>query len=149
VSGSEAVAIGEPQQERPIQGEVMLASTPTPTPTPTIPPGAIMAPDIERGLLRTVRIFDVTEDELDEMERGTPSSLYLDFAIFCISVGLSFLVSLCTTGSIPERVFTVFVVIVAVGLLIGLILLALWWRTYKSTQEVIKRIRKRLPGGRA
>jgi hypothetical protein len=103
------------------------------------------SPRILRGRLDSYAIYEITEDELRDLEAGSPSSLYLNFAIFGLSIAVSFMVALFTS-TVTDRVFTVFTVLAIVGLFIGIGLLILWWRARISIGDVVRRIRARIPG---
>jgi hypothetical protein len=79
------------------------------------------------------------------LERGSPNSTYLNFAVFFVSIAVSFLTALFT-GEIQSRlVFDVFVILAAVGLCGGAVLLVLWYRTRSSVNELLKKIKARVP----
>jgi uncharacterized membrane protein YciS (DUF1049 family) len=103
------------------------------------------SPRILRGRLDSYAIYEITEDELRDLETGSPSSLYLNFAIFGLSIAMSFFIAL-VTATVSDRVFTVFTVLTVVGFLIGACLLILWWRARLSVVDVVRRIRARIPG---
>ena len=108
-------------------------------------PRTSLAPAIRRAPLQKLTIFDVTEAELEELERGTRVSLFLNLAIFVLSTAVSFSISLATAKIESDRTFTVFVVITVVGYLAGLTFTLLWLFTRKSIKSVTQEIRKRLP----
>lgn len=101
-------------------------------------------PRIQRGKIDSLKVYDVTEDELAALEQGSPGSLYLNFSIFLLSVGVSFLVALLTTPPTSVYLFAIFVVFTAMGFVIGLLLLCLWLRERKSATSVSKKIRDRM-----
>lgn len=103
-------------------------------------------PKIKRGRYDSLVLYEVSEAELDIIERGSPNSTYLNFAIFLLSIGLSFLATLLTFNFGPEssKKFTVFVVITVVGLLGGLVLLIIWYRAKNQFDTVIKKIKERI-----
>ena len=101
-------------------------------------------PRILRGRVDSYAIYEITEDELRDLETGSPSSLILNFSIFALSMAISFLTSILTT-TVSERVFIVFTVLTTVGFLFGFGLLIYWWRTRVSIGEVVRRIRARIP----
>jgi hypothetical protein len=105
-------------------------------------------PRIRRGRVGSVDLYEITDSELDTLERGSPSSTFLNFAIGLLSVASSFLIALITSTFSSDRVFTVFVVITAVGFIAGLVLLRLWWVSRESIGPIIARIRSRLKDGR-
>ena len=77
-------------------------------------------PAIHRGRIDSLRIFEISEAELDALERGSPESVYFNLCLAVLSVAISFSVALATTKIESERTFTVFVVVVAVGYVAGL-----------------------------
>jgi len=102
-------------------------------------------PAITRARLNNLTVYDVTDTELEILERGTPDSLYLNFSIFLLSSAISFTVSLFTTTITDTKVFIVFVVFTIVGYLGGFFLLLLWRKNHTSLTKCIDTIRKRLP----
>jgi len=100
---------------------------------------------IRRGKVDSLSVYEITDYELDILERGSPSSLYLNFGIFLLSTSVSFLVALLTTTIQSNRTFTVFVVLVVVGIISGIVLMGLWYRTRQSASKVIAKIRSRIP----
>jgi hypothetical protein len=101
-------------------------------------------PEILRARLASVTIYEITEDELNSLSRGTSGSIYSDLAIAFWSIAVSFLACLLTTKMDPN-VFIVFVIIVAVAAAAGFILSAIWWRTRKTTRGLIETIKRRRP----
>ena len=106
-----------------------------------------LSPAIRRARLVALTIYEVSEDELTLLERGSPDSLFLNLAIFFLSTFTSFLVALKTTAIPDDRTFIVFVVVTIVSGASGLVLSILWWRTCKSASAVVRTIRQRLLPG--
>ena len=109
-------------------------------------PPAILDPAIHRVRLDRLTIFEITEAELDEAERGSSESLFLNFALSTISIAMSLTVTLLTTKIDSNRVFIGFMVATMVSWMSGLICLTIWIRFKRSSTSVFKRIRARLPG---
>src|ERR1700761_5382364 len=84
-------------------------------------------PRILRGRVDSFALYEITDEELSVLEAGSPSSLQLNFSIFCISMGTSFLLALLTS-TVSDRVFTVFVILTVAGFLLGSLLFILWFR---------------------
>lgn len=105
-------------------------------------------PKIRRGKVDSLDIYEVTEGELEIIERGSPNSTYLNFAIFLLSIAVSFLVTLLTVPELQmeakSALFVVFVVVTVIGFVVGLVLLALWLRTKNDVDVVLKKIRERV-----
>lgn len=98
-----------------------------------------------RASVESVSLFEITDYELEILEKGAPSSTYFNFAVFALSVGASFLLSITTTVIASDRLFTVYTVISVLGLAAGVFLLILWARFRSSTTAVCARIRARVP----
>jgi len=100
---------------------------------------------ILRGKVDSLSLYEITDNELETLEKGSPSSTYLNFSIFLLSVGFSFLVSLLTVKIESMKIYTTFMIFTVIGILAGIILLVLWYRERRSISEVIKRIKDRIP----
>ena len=108
-------------------------------------PGTPLPPAIHRARLDKLTIFEITEAELETLERGAPVSLFLNLAIFALSTAISFSIALATTQIPSLRTFAVFVIIVVVCYLAGITFVLLWLFTRRSVKSVTQEIRKRLP----
>lgn len=102
-------------------------------------------PAIHRGRLDSLRIYEISEAELDALERGSPESVYLNLGLTVLSVAVSFSVALATTTVESTRTFTVFVVLIVVGYLAALTFGILWWISRRSLKSTAAKIRARLP----
>jgi hypothetical protein len=100
---------------------------------------------IKRGKVDSLSVYEITDYELDILIKGSPSSLYLNFSIFLLSVAASFLISILTTTIVSERTFTVFCVATAVGGVAGIVLGVLWWNTRGEVSSLSSKIRARIP----
>ena len=104
-----------------------------------------IGPKIKRGRYDSLELFEVSESELTIIERGSPSSTYLNFAIFLISIASSFLTTLLTVDlSSKMTLFTIFTVICVIGYLIGIFLVILWYQNKNEFKDVIEKIRGRM-----
>jgi len=94
----------------------------------------------------------VTAQELVIIEKGSTNSIYLNFAIFLLSVSISFFVSIFTVDWFPKTQgqeqhlieFIVFLVIAILTFLVGVLCGVLWWRTHDTFKETINTIKQRL-----
>lgn len=102
-------------------------------------------PEIRRGRLGRLTIYEVSESELEILAKGSPSSIYLNFAIFLFTIFISFFTALLTTTIDSIKVFVVFVLIAALGVIGGAILIAVWVINRRSASDIINKIKKRLP----
>ncbi len=101
-------------------------------------------PKIRRARVDSLDLYEITEDELNILEHGSPGSLYLLFSTFLLSMAISFFVSLLTTKIESDRLFMVFVSVTILGFIIGIILLILWVKEYRSSTSVAHKIRERM-----
>ena len=101
-------------------------------------------PEIRRGALSRLTIYEVEESELETLEKGSPDSLYLTFSVFLLTTAISFFIALVTT-QVAQKIYTIFVVITVVGFIIGIFLLIIWCKKRKSIPDLICKIKKRLP----
>ncbi len=102
-------------------------------------------PAIRRAPIAQLTIYEISEAELEILARGSANSVYLNFAIFLLSVFASFLIALLTTAITSDRIFIVFVVIASVGAIGGVFFLIFWLKTRKSISDLVQTIKGRLP----
>lgn len=101
-------------------------------------------PRIVRGRIDSLSLYEITDHELNVLEKGSPSSIYLNFGIFLMTVGLSFLVATVTTNIESIRVFIVFIVVSVLGIIGGIFLIVLWYRLRGDLTDVASKIRGRI-----
>lgn len=92
-----------------------------------------------------VTIYEITESELEALERGSPDSLFLNFAVALLSMAISLSVTFATTEIKSIQILCVLTILCAIGYVLGLLFLLLWWRNYRSMGALATTIRKRLP----
>lgn len=102
------------------------------------------SPAIRRARIQQLTIYEISEEELKVLESGSPVSLHLNFAIFLISVAISFATTLATATFETDRMYTVFVVILVISSLIGAFLLILWFKERKTGSYIAESVRNRL-----
>jgi hypothetical protein len=105
----------------------------------------IALPAIRVAPLGELRAYVISEDELNELEQGSPASQHLNFSLALLASGLSFLATLLTTSIQSTRTFVVFVVLTVVFLLVGTILFSNWFRLRRTSKGLAQRIRERMP----
>jgi hypothetical protein len=102
-------------------------------------------PAVRRARYERLDIYEVSDSELQLLERGSSESLFLNFAIFLLSSSFSLLVALLTTNIESIRAFNIFVIITVVGFIGGVLLLALWGWHRRSRATLFEQIRRRMP----
>ena len=100
---------------------------------------------VRRGKVDSVDLYEVRENELEILSSGDTNSIFLNFAIFLLSLFFSSILSICT-ASFNKPIFqTLFLIIAVVGALGGILLLFLWWKGRKSIKVIVKKIKDRIP----
>ncbi|MCH7568745.1 MAG: hypothetical protein IIA87_04965 [Nanoarchaeota archaeon] len=99
---------------------------------------------IQIGKLDSLVIYEITEDELEKLEKGGSDSIFLSFAIFALSVAISFLATLFTIDIGPGKIFSTFLIITVLGFFCGVVLLTIWWKNRKPVKSLAKKIRERI-----
>ena len=100
---------------------------------------------IKRGKVDSLSIYEVSENELSTIEKGSSSSIYLNFSIFLLSIAVSFFIALLT-GEYTDKLLTyiTFICLTIIGFVIGLFLLILWLKKKDDFSQVIERIKSRM-----
>lgn len=99
---------------------------------------------VRRGRVDSVDLYEVKENELELLEKGSPATLQLNFAIFLFSIAITAIVALATTTFKWPIVETIFTFVAVVGILMGGYLIISWWRTRSSILKVIETIKNRI-----
>jgi uncharacterized membrane protein YdbT with pleckstrin-like domain len=102
-------------------------------------------PEIRRARYERLTIFEVSESELEMIEKGLPDSILLNIAIALLSSALSLTATVTTATISSISAYVVFVVFIVVAYVVGLVLLILWLRSRKSVGHCVGTIRSRLP----
>ncbi len=100
--------------------------------------------ELIRGRVDSLSLYEITDNELGILEKGSPNSIYLNFGIFLASIGMSFLIALLTVEVQSTKVFTIFVVLCCIGILGGSFLIFLWYRMKGEVSDVVAKIKKRI-----
>lgn len=89
-----------------------------------------------------INVYPVRDDQLDELEKGSNSDLYLEISLCLVSVFASFLCSLVVLDfdNTPKayNFYTIVCIVTTIG---ALTFLLLWYRNRKSSKSIIRKIR--------
>lgn len=98
--------------------------------------------DVERHRLGALVIYEVTGDQLDQLEtEATGLSDDLTFATAGVSAGIAFLLALLTVDIASDRLFTVFLVLTVAMFLLAAVCGVRWYRSRKKFKGVVARIK--------
>lgn len=100
---------------------------------------------VRRGRVDSVDLYEVKENELELLEKGSPASLQLNFSIFLLSIAFSAILTLTTSVVKNSILETVYIVVAVIGVLLGVYLLFSWWKTQTSIKRIVAKIRDRIP----
>lgn len=102
-------------------------------------------PEIKRVKIGSLTIYEISENELESLEKGSPGSILLNFAIFLLSLSIAFIVAVLTTDKKSDLTFIIFIVLIVVFSLFGILLLLIWNKNRKSVKSIGDTIREREP----
>ena len=100
---------------------------------------------VRRGRVGSVDLYEIKENELELLEKGSPANLQLNFSVFLFSLAFSAIAALATAEFKQQLVQTVFIFVAVIGIILGGYLLISWWRTRNSIGELVNTIRDRIP----
>jgi len=103
------------------------------------------SPAIRRARLDNLTIYEISEAELNTLEKGSPDSIYLNISIALLSSAFAFLGSVLITKIESNVVLFLFIALIVVGFVVGGVLLLLWYRSRSSVSDCIESIKRRLP----
>ena len=101
---------------------------------------------IRRGRVDSLNIYEVKEHELELLEKGQVGTLLLNLGIFLFSIAFTCIAALATADFRSPIAESIFIFIIVVGILGGLCLILIWWKTKQSIRKVVSIIRSRLNG---
>ena len=102
-------------------------------------------PVIRHAPLGELRVYTIHEHELEGLARGSPASLFLNFALALLPVSITMMVTLATTTISSDRLYVFFVCVCLISFLSGLVLLGLWFTNRTSSKKMIAQIKNRMP----
>ena len=100
---------------------------------------------VRKGRVESVDLYEVKDSELDILEKGSPADIQFNFAIFLISISISFFISLLTTDITNITTKIVFIVLTIGGFFGAIYLFFSWHSNHTSLKSVCKKIRDRIP----
>jgi uncharacterized membrane protein len=97
--------------------------------------------------LESLTVYEISEDELNNLEHGSPTPLLLSFALFLLGAAMTAMVTLLSVDIQSMKVFCTFVIFMVVGYVIGGILLVISIIQIVKTKSVGRAIRERATKG--
>jgi hypothetical protein len=118
--------------------EVTVANRKAQDPRPA-PPIVVYAP------LGELKIYEISEAELEKLEAGPPGQLHLNFALAMLPAALTILITLQSTTILSNRVYLGYLVTFRMLSVQGVISLMRWWVSNRSYGKLIREIKARMP----
>jgi len=98
-----------------------------------------------RGRVDSVNLYEVKENELEILENGEPTGIYLNFSIFLFSLAFSAILALSTATFSSDLIQNAFLFTSIIGIIGGVFLIILWWKGRKFIKSIICTIKDRIP----
>jgi hypothetical protein len=117
---------------------VTVAARKTPDPRPA-PPIVVYAP------LGELKVYEISESELEKLESGPPGLVHLSFALALLPAALTVGITLQTVTISSNRTYNGYLIAFWVMLVQGVLSLARWWFASRTHGDLIRNIRARMP----
>ena len=115
-----------------------MAKNRPPDPRPA-PPIVLYAP------LGELRVYEISEAELEKLEAGSPGQLHLNFALAMLPAALTIMITLQTASITSDRVYAGYWIAFWALAVQGIVSLARWRTSSRSHRKLISEIRDRMP----
>jgi hypothetical protein len=104
-----------------------------------------VAPVLRVAPLGELKVYTVTEDELEALGRGSPGSLFLNLGLALFPVAVAFLITLLSTDvpTVEGKIF--FISSCVLFFLAGTIFFILAASHHVSSQTLVEKIKNRMP----
>jgi hypothetical protein len=102
-------------------------------------------PVVRYAPLGEVRVYQITEDELEKLAGGPPGQIHLNIALALLPAALTLLVTLQTVEINDNRLFAGYLGAFFAFLLLGLQSLIQWRRASRAFKSQVQQIRDRMP----
>jgi hypothetical protein len=111
----------------------------TPDESRTAPPIVRVAPLVE------LRVFQISEAELEKLANGPPGQVHLSFALASLPAALTVFITLQTVDIVSTRIYTIYWIAFLLLALEGARSLLLWRTSGSGLSTLIQEIRDRMP----
>ena len=105
---------------------------------------------VRRAKLDSLKIYEVSEKELDTLEKGSGDSLFLNFGIFLFSIFISFLIVILTVDFFYDNKddliikFLIYLSLTLVSFIGSIICFIAWYRNKGNYSQTISDIKNRM-----
>jgi hypothetical protein len=106
---------------------------------------ARLPPVVRYAPIGELRIYEISEAELEKLETGPPGQLNLNFALALLPVALTVLITVQTVEIKNVRIYHGYWIAFWIFSVQGVAFLARWWRAHGSLKSLVQDIRSRMP----
>jgi hypothetical protein len=109
------------------------------------PASDILQPVIRYAPIGEIKIYEISEHELEALEQGSPDSTALNAACALLPFGVSLFITLRTATIASHVAIDSLAVGSALSIIAGIACVVIFWRTPKKSRTIIQSIRDRMP----
>ncbi len=102
-------------------------------------------PVVRYAPLGELKVYEISEAELERLEDGPPGQVHLSFALALLPAALTVFLTLQTVEIKNDRIYYGYWIAFWLLFLQGLISLVRWWTTGSSLKSLVHEIRSRMP----
>ena len=101
---------------------------------------------VRRGRVDSVNLYEVKEEELELLEKGSPATVQFNFAVALFSTAITCLLALLTSNFKWQIAQIACIIIIGLGFVQGTYFMISWWRNRTPIANVVSTIRNRING---
>lgn len=107
--------------------------------------GQHLPPVVQIGSAPQLRVHQISEEELVQLENGPAGQVHLSFALAMLPAALTILITLQTVTITNDRLYSTYLIALILLACQGIYHLIRWWLTGTSLRGLVKDIRDRMP----
>lgn len=92
-----------------------------------------------------LKLYTISDNELEALSSDNSKGYLLDFAIFLLSSGITLLITLFTLPFTDQFIKNIYIILTSVSWILGIFFLVFWYSTKTSIEGLVQIIRNRLP----
>ncbi len=102
-------------------------------------------PVVRYAPLGELKVFEISEAELEKLESGPPGQVHLSFALALLPSALTVFITIQTVEIKDNRIYNAYQIAFWLLAVQGLVSLFSWWSASRSLKGLIQDIRSRMP----
>ncbi|MBH3338421.1 hypothetical protein I5L51_04775 [Pseudomonas mendocina] len=101
--------------------------------------------EIKRSRIGSISVYEISDGELEALERGTPATALTNISFFCASSFLSFLIVVTTSPNLELKLYMVYFSVGLVSLAVTLVCGVVAYKMGGGIKQITSKIRGRIP----